>query len=285
MPWCPKCKNEYYEGIKVCADCGTELVESLEEWEEAERKAREADLREQLAAYRAMLSGETESDGEDTEDGADPAEYSEGVENLGGGDAENAKDAALCGDTEEAEDPDKPGKGQTEEKGKSGERYQGVYQNYEEKAADNKSSAYTLLGVGAIGVVVILLCFLDVIKLPLSASSKVVILGVLGAMFLFFVVMGVVSMKNAGKYAKKAESEKELTKELEKWFVEYVTAEKIDEGLFSEEETELREEQKYFKRFDRMKELLSERFINLNEGYVDRFLDKHYQDIFGEDKS
>ncbi len=28
--WCPKCKMEYREGITVCADCGTELVEELE---------------------------------------------------------------------------------------------------------------------------------------------------------------------------------------------------------------------------------------------------------------
>lgn len=28
--WCPKCKIEYREGITVCADCGTELVEELE---------------------------------------------------------------------------------------------------------------------------------------------------------------------------------------------------------------------------------------------------------------
>ena len=27
--WCPKCKNEYREGITVCADCGCELVEDL----------------------------------------------------------------------------------------------------------------------------------------------------------------------------------------------------------------------------------------------------------------
>ena len=27
--WCPKCKIEYREGITVCADCGTELVEEL----------------------------------------------------------------------------------------------------------------------------------------------------------------------------------------------------------------------------------------------------------------
>ncbi len=29
MSWCPKCKIEYREGIEVCADCGTELVDAL----------------------------------------------------------------------------------------------------------------------------------------------------------------------------------------------------------------------------------------------------------------
>ncbi len=253
MPWCPKCKNEYYEGIKVCADCGCELVDSLEEWEKAEREAREAAEREQIAALREMMreEGEENADTAETEGSADAAEEEERAEETGRA---------------------------------SGKETRGVYRNYEEKAADNKSSAYTLLVVGLAGLVVIILCFCDVIKLPFSESSRFMILGVMGAMFLFFVVMGVVSMKNAGKYAKKAESEKELTKELEKWFVEYVTKDKIDEGLFAEEEADFSDEQKYFKRFDRMKELLSERFLNLDEGYVDRFLDKHYQDIFGENK-
>ncbi|MDE6949804.1 MAG: hypothetical protein K2P64_02650 [Lachnospiraceae bacterium] len=244
MPWCPKCKNEYYEGIKVCADCGTELVDSLDEWEKCQNAAREDALKEELAAY-SELSKEAENDGE--------------------GSAE----------TEEAAG---------NEKKETEETFRGVYQNYEEKAADNRSSAYTLLGVGTLGIAAIILCFCDVIKLPLNESTRYMILGILGAMFLFFVIMGLVSMKNAGKYAKKAESEKELTRELEKWFVEYVTAEKVDDGLFAEEEAAFSEEQKYFKRFDKMKELLSERFLNLNEGYMDRFLDKHYQDIFDGDK-
>lgn len=34
MPWCPKCKNEYVEGITVCADCGAELVDSLDDIKE-----------------------------------------------------------------------------------------------------------------------------------------------------------------------------------------------------------------------------------------------------------
>lgn len=268
MPWCPKCKNEYYEGIKVCADCGSELVDSLEEWEKAEQEAKEAEVREQLDALKEMLREEAED-----EEGAEDPEETEKALTEG---AENGKDA------ENADGEDEAAAKSGMKTAKAAEdASRGVYRNYEEKAADNKSSAYTLLVVGIIGIIVIILCFCDVIKLPLSESSRFMTLGVMGAMFLFFIAMGVVSMKNAGKYAKKAESEKELTKELEKWFVECVTAEKIDEGLFTDDEADLSEEQKYFKRFDKMKELLSERFLNLNEGYMDRFLDKHYQDIFG----
>lgn len=244
MPWCPKCKNEYYEGIRVCADCGTELVDSLDEWEKSQTAAREEALKEEFAACKELW---------------------EKAEN-GGEDGAGAEEAVW------------------NEKKETEETFRGVYQNYEEKAADNRSSAYTLLGVGTIGIAAVILCFCDVIKLPLNESSRFMILCILGAMFLFFVIMGLVSMKNAGKYAKKAESEKELTRELEKWFVEYVTAEKVDDGLFAEEEEGFSEEQKYFKRIDKMKELLSERFLNLNEGYMDRFLDKHYQDIFDGDK-
>jgi hypothetical protein len=29
MPYCPNCTYEYIEGIKVCPDCGTNLVEEL----------------------------------------------------------------------------------------------------------------------------------------------------------------------------------------------------------------------------------------------------------------
>lgn len=253
MPWCPKCKNEYYEGIEVCADCGCELVDSLEDWERTQREAEEAERQKQMEALREMLQEE--------ESAADDGEGAE-AENLSG----------------TGEDSDVNAERVSENISR------GVYQNYEEKAADNRSSAYTLLAVGLVGLVVIVLCLCDVIRLPMNETSRFMILGVLGAMFLFFVVMGVISMKNAGKYAKKAESERELTRELEKWFVEYVTAEKIDEGLFTEEEADFSDEQKYFKRFDRMKELLSERFLNLNEGYMDRFLDRHYQDIFGNNK-
>ncbi|MCR5830026.1 MAG: hypothetical protein K6F93_06760 [Lachnospiraceae bacterium] len=33
MPWCPKCRTEYQEGIEKCADCGSDLVDELPEEE------------------------------------------------------------------------------------------------------------------------------------------------------------------------------------------------------------------------------------------------------------
>ena len=31
MPWCPKCKTEYRDGVTACPDCGSRLVEELPE--------------------------------------------------------------------------------------------------------------------------------------------------------------------------------------------------------------------------------------------------------------
>lgn len=34
MPWCPKCKVEYVEGIKECSDCGSNLKDEPEDGDE-----------------------------------------------------------------------------------------------------------------------------------------------------------------------------------------------------------------------------------------------------------
>ena len=50
MPWCPKCKNEYKAGIKVCADCGCELVD-----EESAEKAFTFGEKEDMEALADFL--------------------------------------------------------------------------------------------------------------------------------------------------------------------------------------------------------------------------------------
>lgn len=56
MAWCPKCKLEYVEGVKVCPDCKTALVESLDDVvEEFDFAAKEDDKDMMAALIRPYL--------------------------------------------------------------------------------------------------------------------------------------------------------------------------------------------------------------------------------------
>ena len=69
MPWCPKCKNEYVEGVKTCTDCGCELIDSLDELEkEGLIFGSEEEMEELLAFFscNGLKSGEIRFD--ETED-------------------------------------------------------------------------------------------------------------------------------------------------------------------------------------------------------------------------
>ena len=54
----------------------------------------------------------------------------------------------------------------------------------------------------------------------------------------------------------------------------------IDAGADLENEPD---ELKYFRRFDKMKEMIQNQFMYLDEGYLDRLIDEIYPDIFGEE--
>lgn len=241
MPWCPKCRNEYYEGFTVCADCGEQLVDELpaENAAEVETTFLTEEDKRRMVAFSEMLQENSEA--EESE-----PEYIEMEE--------------------EAEE--KPS------------YKKGVYRNYAERAEDNKSSAATLLLVGSIGLLAIILAACNIIPIPINSTSKFMVYGVMGFMFVVFIVMGFVSSKNAKEYARKAASEADLTMEIQKWCKESLSADSLDEGLFSEEEADFTTEQKFFKRSEKLKKCISERFLNLDEEYLERFVDEHYQDIF-----
>ncbi len=59
MPWCPKCKTEYQEGIEKCADCGSDLVDELPE-EEAAISEEELAEAEESAAEEVVIGEDGE---------------------------------------------------------------------------------------------------------------------------------------------------------------------------------------------------------------------------------
>ena len=223
MPWCPVCKNEYREGIKLCAECKVELVDHLEDELKDKRKEQE-----KIAKLQAILAAEAEDQNEEDEPEKIPVYH--------------------------------------------------AYQNSATKAEDNRSSAYTLFFVGILGFILVLLVFIGVIPLYQNASTtRYLVCGVMGAMFILFIVFGVVSMRNSKILLIKAKSEDSLLSELTKWCEENLNAEQIDAGLFDEE---IAEEQKYFKRTDKIKSIINDKFMNLDEALLEHFVDEYYQGLF-----
>lgn len=281
MPWCPKCKNEYREGITVCSDCGCELVE------------KEADSRKTL-----LLSGPREEMealaeflryGHIEEVEVTPVEGKEACEVIVP-DKELKKAERLAGiyiqQKRREQDARKELAAEAEELREEEEtpvKPAALYENSASKAEDNKSSAYTLLAVGIVGMIVVILGIADVLPLYLSGTTKYMTYGIMSALFLLFIVMGLTSMKSYRIFAKKAESENSLRDTIEKWCLETLEPEKLDAALFTDEES-VTEEEKYFKRTSLIKEKIKKQFLNLDEAFLDNFVDDIYEDIFEEEK-
>ena len=165
-----------------------------------------------------------------------------------------------------------------ESMGAEPERRTGLYQDSSERASDNRSSAWILLGLGILGLVVVVLGVTKI--LPLRSGNPYLLYGVMGAIFILFVVAGVVSMKNARIFEKKAESENSLRQTLLDWCRENLNAADIDAAVCAGEASK---EIAYFRRSSYIKERLNHQFVNLNQGFLDRFIDDYvYEEIFEE---
>lgn len=258
MAWCPKCKCEYVDGITICADCGCELVDSLEAeenisaWEQEIAQRAMMMMAKEEEATPEDAQGMTEENFDDTEEAAWKEEISQ---------AEGALRDAI----DEAE------------------AYRGRYVNHAERAEDNRTSAYVLLMVGGIGFILIVLYFFDLLPIHRLVGNKYMISGVMGALFLLFFIMGIVSLRNYRVLKKKAKKEDNLTEQIQKWCMENLQKDSMDERLSFEEDTS--EELKYFPRFELMKTMVKKQFMNLDEAYLERLMDELYPVIFEDEQA
>lgn len=154
-----------------------------------------------------------------------------------------------------------------------------IYQKSSEKAEDFKSSAYVLLLVGIGGIVLLVLIVTGLLPIRLDGWNRYLTGGVMGTMFLLFIIMGILSLRSSKTLLGKAVREDELTREILNWCSKNLTAEAVDEMLTGEQD--LPEEAKYFRRALYMKERISHQFLNLDENYLEQLVDDYYQEIYG----
>ncbi len=150
-----------------------------------------------------------------------------------------------------------------------------LYQDSTERANENRSSAWILMIMGGVGLLVVILGILGVI--PLHFSNPYLFYGVMAAVFLLFLVAGVVSLKNARIFDKKAESENSLRDAMLAWCRENLHAQELDSEI-GMDGTES-EEALYFKRFECIKAKLNYQFVNLDQGFLENFIDDSVYDM------
>lgn len=240
MPWCPKCKCEYREGITECADCKISLVDELPP--DSENPYLEENQMQQMEQW---VLEETE----------EPIA------------------------TEEEQDVDLETKIRNARMSAATDSVR-VYQDKKSKAEDFKSSAYTLIIVGAIGIIALVLLELGVFPFSLAAPGKYITYGVMGTMFLIFIIMGFSSFHSSKKYADEAKTEDDLTSRIKSWTLENVTKESIVKKAALPEQ--MPDEVKYFKYFELLKNAIKAQFGDMDASYLESLCEELYSEIFEE---
>lgn len=286
MPWCPKCKSEYREGFTVCADCGCELVE---EEQTDERVTLTFGDEEQMKALEAFLKSnqilgvelqQDESDGlcellverRSKQKALSAMQVFIVQENRRTEEARKA--AGEQADVEEAEE-------QLREAATARRAFRSgsLYQDSSQRADENRSSAWVLLFVGILGLIVVILGIAGI--LPLNLGNPYLFYGVMGAIFVLFVVAGVVSMKNAKIFAGKAESENSLRSTMLEWCRQNLDGQEIDREIGIADDSE---EVRYFNRTAFLREKLNHQFVNLDQEFLDQFIDDQVYGMVFEGK-
>lgn len=254
--WCPKCKYEYREGIKVCADCGCELVEKLDD----------AKLENDAEDFFDSVQSEMSEAGKEafgTDDGDSEDEIA-AMDNQNSVDGENTESGDVTDDTQDVKQKD----------------VTPAYVPKRTRYEDNKSSAYTFFLVGGVGALLVLLHILGVFDFNLSATSKLLTNTVMGALFVGFLIVGVISSRNSVGYKKEALAEEALTEQIKTFIHDLYTTEGIDNACGVTDETDTYE--KWNLRYHFIEKQITDEYPELAADYLEYITDMVYNELYAE---
>lgn len=275
MPWCPKCKNEYKEGYTVCADCGSQLVETLEEGPVAIYFGVEEELLEICNFMRANGIAETQVE-YDKKEGT----YELLVARKKAKEAQKQLRVYLTKIAAPKKMEEMQRMSQEMEaiqEKKENEEYNGPYQEADKKAEDYKSGADTLIIVGIAGVIALVLLNLGIIPISLTGFSKAMITGVMGVMFVIFIITGISSRKSYKALKEQAGTEKDKKAEIQAYLKENISLDTFDADLIDDEPAM---EILYFRRIEKMKEMIRSAYPSIDTAFMDYIIEETYSEIF-----
>ena len=155
-----------------------------------------------------------------------------------------------------------------------------TYVKKADKYDDVRSSAFTMLIVGMLGIIFVILALTKVINIPFSETTAWLFYSIMSIVFIAFTVAGFFSLRRANKLKDEAEIENEKIDEINAWANDNVSKTVIDAGLDLNESVEIL----YFSRAEKIKGLLMHQFEDVDEGLIDLLTESIYTNIYEEDE-
>lgn len=287
MPWCPKCRNEYVEGMTTCVDCGVDLLDELPEEIEENMPVTlchtaDENIGGKFVFYLSMQGVQTAGlmpvTEEDTayDDGfyvvVSGIEYEALADKFEGYD----KNKEI---TEEDLMSLMPDLDEKLEELKQEEANQmlselrtetsSVYVKKKDKYSDLKFSGISFIVFAVLGFGLLLLNILDYINMFNKFSMLIMV-----AVFGIFFVVGITSLCRAKKMKGIVSQEERVSDDVMDWIDEHITDEYI-QTLIDPEKTE---EDNYFETHAALCRLVAEQFPLFNKDYIDQMIDERYSD-------
>ena len=280
MPWCPICKNEYVKGYTRCSDCDAELVESLEDapkpiiFGEEAAVAEMADFLKKSGIDSAVTRYDEKEKVHElfvSKDHMDEAKRL--ITQIIQAQAKAQQEAGVeMAEEEEAAEEEVKEKSPDRRKG-------GSYEDKSAKAEEYKSSAVALILVGVLGVIALVLFWMGVLPFKMYGMGKIMFTGVMGFMFVVFLVMGMNAIKMYKTYLGVASKENTLIDDINAYMEANLQKDQIDAALrisTIDAQNDAMEAQLYFARAEYIKRQLFEAFPELDMPLADKMSDDWY---------
>lgn len=147
-----------------------------------------------------------------------------------------------------------------------------AYKSPEERYKDMYSSAWTFLLIGVAGLLFMVLSILGIVNLPLHNFA----LFVMAALFLVFIVVSIVSFQSAGKLKNVISSENQFMQEVLDWYHNTGAVHPSLTALDPDQPEELL----YFQKSEIIRNLILERFPQIEQPLLDKLTDDFCEEDF-----
>lgn len=149
-----------------------------------------------------------------------------------------------------------------------------------DKYKNSLDSAFSLLFVGIVGIILLILINLNIINLNMSSSTKVLTSVFMGILFLFFIGYGIISIFASKKYKEQISSEEENTDSIKSFITKKTYLNDLNSSIYNENEEDLSDEELYILRTEKLSEIVEKEFPDFDKTLIDELIDALYEDIF-----